>query len=395
MSEVLSIVGGCGHVGLAFGLKMAETGIKTYAVDRDIQAVTRVNNGDVPFLEEGAPSLLAEMLKGNNFTATTSLESLSYSKWIVVVIGTPIDEYHNPEPGKLFDLIDEILPYLRDNQTLILRSTIFPGITTKIQNYLIKCGLQTKVVYCPERILEGQALKELTKLPQLIGTVNHEVEHQAESLFKKLNIETVRCTAEEAELVKLFTNTWRYIKFAVANQFFILANEAGLEYSSIRELVRYKYERAEDLPFAGFAAGPCLFKDTMQLASFSNNNFQLGNSAMLVNEGLPLYLVNRMKRRYPIAQLDVGILGMSFKPESDDIRSSLSYKLKKILEIEAKNVYTSDPFVTADSSLLTTTELIEKSDLVIVATPHSEYKKLTITKPVIDIQNLLGLGSLV
>ena len=143
----------------------------------------------------------------------------------------------------------------------------------------------------------------------------------------------IRVDPEEAELAKLFTNSYRYIKFAAANQLFMMANDFGLDYERIRAAVVEDYPRAADLPGPGFAAGPCLLKDTMQLAAFNNNNFALGLASMQINEGLPLYLVSRMAARYDLDSMTVGILGMAFKGESDDNRSSLSYKLKRVLNV--------------------------------------------------------------
>jgi UDP-N-acetyl-D-mannosaminuronic acid dehydrogenase len=191
----------------------------------------------------------------------------------------------------------------------------------------------------------------------------------------------------------LFTNVWRYIKFAAANQFWMMSNEAGLDFTRIREAITFDYPRAADLPNAGFSAGPCLFKDTMQLAAFSNNNFALGHSAMLVNEGLPLYVVSKIEEQYELKNLTVGILGMAFKGESDDIRSSLAYKLKKILQFKAKNVLTADPFVTVDLNLVSELDLIDQADIIVIGAPHLKYKELKTQKPVIDIWNILGSGN--
>jgi UDP-N-acetyl-D-mannosaminuronic acid dehydrogenase len=148
------------------------------------------------------------------------------------------------------------------------------------------------------------------------------------------------------------------------------------------------------MPGAGFAAGPCLFKDTMQLAAFSNNTFALGHSSMLVNEGLPLYVVQKIEAKYDLKNLTVGILGMSFKPEVDDKRSSLSYKLRRILQFKAKDVICTDPFV-LDPKLDSLETLLIKSDLIIIGTPHAQYKKIDFKQPVIDIWNLMGKGVLI
>src|SRR5207244_7606341 len=161
-----------------------------------------------------------------------------------------------------------------------------------------------------------------------------------------------RLEPDEAELAKHFTNTWRYIKFATANQLYMIANDFGLDYERIRSAIAHDYPRAADLPRAGFAAGPCLFKDTMQLAAFNNNNFMLGHASMMVNEGLPLYVVARIEERFDLRSSAVGILGMAFKGESDDIRSSLSYKLRRILRFKADRVICTDPYVSVDPTLV-------------------------------------------
>src|SRR6185503_17832840 len=148
------------------------------------------------------------------------------------------------------------------------------------------------------RIAEGHALAELRSLPQIIGADTDEAAARGAELFGHLTAKTIRTTTKEAELAKLFTNTWRYMKFAVANQFFMIADQAGMNYTNILRAIREDYPRAKDLPGPGFAAGPCLFKDTMQLAAFTTDHFPLGQAAMQVNEGLPAYIVSALQRRY-------------------------------------------------------------------------------------------------
>lgn len=202
-------------------------------------------------------------------------------------------------------------------------------------------------------------------------------------------------TPIEAELGKLFTNVWRYILFSISNQFLQIANQEGLDFYRIYNAITYKYPRAESFPSAGFAAGPCLFKDTMQLAAHANNNFFLGHAAMLINEGLPNYIVQRLKEKYPIHEKAVGILGMAFKANNDDGRESLSYKLKKILEIEAANVLCSDVYADRED-FVSPDRLIRESDIIILGAPHREYAGLAIdeSKVVVDIWNFYGKGGL-
>jgi UDP-N-acetyl-D-mannosaminuronic acid dehydrogenase len=249
------------------------------------------------------------------------------------------------------------------------------------------------VAFCPERIVEGAAMKELLELPQIIGSRDDATYNKAKLVFDRLGVKSFKTSPEEAELAKLFTNTWRYIKFAAANQFWMMANSSGVEYENVRQAIRFDYPRASDLPGAGFAAGPCLFKDTMQLAAFSGNHFPLGNAAMLVNEGQPDYVVEKIKEKYDLSSMTVGILGMAFKGESDDPRSSLAYKLKRILSFNCVEVLTSDPYVKDDKSLINEDIVLAKSDLLIIAAPHNRYRDLITEKPIVDIWNLRGAGT--
>lgn len=389
------IVGGGGHVGLPLGIVLADSGFESVALDISEETVKKINHGQMPFAEEGAQELLTKTLANKSFSASTDHQVIKSADVVVIVIGTPVDEHLNPDPNAVVNAFTACIPHMNSNQLIILRSTVFPGVTERVKKLLAASNLFPDVTFCPERILEGHALKELRELPQIIGAEHESGAERASELFKKLGVKTIVVTPEEAELAKLFTNVWRYIKFAAANQFWLMSNEAGLDFSRIREAISFDYPRASDLPNAGFSAGPCLFKDTMQLAAFSNNNFALGHSAMQVNEGLPLYLVSKLEEKFELNNLTIGVLGAAFKGESDDIRSSLSYKLKKILQFRAKNVLMTDPYVSVDASLISLEETIEKSDLLIIGAPHNAYKNLVTTKPIIDIWNLLGKGNLI
>jgi UDP-N-acetyl-D-mannosaminuronic acid dehydrogenase len=311
------------------------------------------------------------------------------------VIGTPVDEHLNPDPRSATRALAQTMEYFTDGQLLVLRSTVYPGVTSHVERLFAENKLAVDVAFCPERIAEGKAMEELFTLPQIVSGRTQQVRNRAAALFGVLTEKLVELDPEEAELAKLFTNTWRYIKFAAANQFYVMANDHGLDFERIRAALSFDYPRAADMPGAGFAAGPCLFKDTMQLAAFTDNSFVLGHAAMLVNEGLPLYLVTHLEKKFELGELTVGILGMAFKGESDDIRSSLSYKLKRILEFRARRVLCTDPYVTVDESLVSLERVLKECDLLIVGAPHQAYRDLRALQPVVDVWNLLGKGSAV
>jgi UDP-N-acetyl-D-mannosaminuronic acid dehydrogenase len=389
---VVTVVGGCGHVGLPLAIALADAGHQVRIYDIDATAVGTVNRGELPFVEAGAGEVLKRCLATGRLEATTAPSAVAGADTVVVVIGTPVDEHLNPDPGSIRTALQRCIEHLEDGQLVVLRSTVFPGVTAMVDGFLAEHGLDVDVAFCPERIAEGRAMVELYTLPQIVSGTSPRAVQRASALFSTLAPSVVELTPEEAELAKLFTNTWRYVKFAVANQLYMFANDHGLDFERIRTALREDYPRAADLPSAGFAAGPCLLKDTMQLAAFSNNSFLLGHSAMLVNEGLPLYVVSRLADRFDLASMTVGILGMAFKAESDDTRDSLSYKLKRLLRFKAKDVVTTDPLVRTDPDLRPLSEVLERADLLIVGVPHPEYAELRPTQPVADIWNVLGHG---
>jgi UDP-N-acetyl-D-mannosaminuronic acid dehydrogenase len=393
-SRDVVVIGGCGHVGLPLAMAFADRGAQVGIYDVSAAAVETVNAGRLPFHEPGGADVLARAVADGRLTASADPAIVSSAEHVVVVLGTPVDEHLNPNPEKIPQALGDCAEYFRDGQLLVLRSTVFPGVTALVEKMIAGLGLDIEVTFCPERIAEGKAMTELFELPQIVSARSPRALERAGKLFGLLTASVVPMTPEEAELAKLFTNVWRYIKFAAANQFYMMANDRGLDFEKIRAALKQDYPRAADMPGAGFAAGPCLFKDTMQLAAFNNNNFALGHTAMTINEGLPLYLVSRLEGRFDLPSLTVGILGMAFKGESDDIRSSLSYKLKRILSFKAGAVLTTDPYVpaAADANLLPLEEVLERSDLLVVAAPHPQYRGLITDKPVADIWNVLGHG---
>ncbi len=391
------VVGGGGHVGLPLAIALASRGSKVVVYDLSAAAVALVNAGTMPFNEPGAQPVLAEALRNGRLSASTDASVVGTARNVIVVIGTPVDEHLNPDPNAIPKALGSCSEYFRDGQLLVLRSTVYPGVTALVERMIKDLGLDIPVAFCPERIAEHKAMEELFTLPQIVSARTENGRARASQLFGSLTDEIVDMEPEEAELAKLFTNTWRYIKFAAANQFYMMANDRGLDFEKIRKGLTHDYPRAKDMPGPGFAAGPCLFKDTMQLAAFSDNTFSLGHSAMLVNEGLPLYVVSQLEKRFNLEELTVGILGMSFKAGSDDIRSSLSYKLRRVLKFKAKAVLGTDPYVTeeTDDTLLPLDDVLAKADILVIATPHPEYRDLVTDKPVADVWNLLGNGVVV
>ena len=380
-------------MGLPLSLAFADAGQRVGIYDINAQTIERIRAGEMPFKENGADELLAKLLPTGRLELDDQASMLGRTDRVVVVVGTPVDEFLGPSMTIFEKTVDQIAPHLRQGALVVLRSTVYPGTTEYVAQRLAARGCEVDVAFCPERIAEGHALEELRSLPQIIGADDDGAANRASELFTILGARTIRTSSKEAELAKLFTNTWRYMKFAVANQFLMIADQAGVDYGNVLRAIREDYPRARDLPGPGFAAGPCLFKDTMQLAAFTSDHFPMGQAAMQVNEGLPAYIVSAMERRYgSLRGKRIGILGMAFKAESDDTRASLSYKLRKLLSWAGAEVVCTDPYVN-DSRLVTVDDVLDSSEVLILGAPHDRYRGLELNgHDVIDVWGVLGEG---
>lgn len=374
----LCIIGGAGHVGLPLGVVFAHSGVKTVLLDINKEALATIQSGKFPFKEKDGDAMLQSALQKKTLFTTDVPKVIGESKAVVIIVGTPIDEYLSPQFGGITELIDATAEHFRDGQLVILRSTVYPGTTEKVRNYFHQKGKNVRMAFCPERVAQGYGIEETKSLPQIISAFDDKTTQEVTALFRKITAEKIIPVQPiEAELSKLFTNAWRYIRFAVANQFFTIAQEHELDYRAIERAMKEDYPRNQDLPSPGFAAGPCLLKDTMQLAAFTNNNFQLGHAAMLVNEGLVNHLIHGLKREYKESLKDktIGILGMAFKANNDDHRDSLSYKLRKIAHVESKQVLCADPYI-KDPRFVSADHVLANSDIIILAAPHREYASI-------------------
>ena len=381
----ISIIGGAGHVGFPLGLIFSSNGYKVNLIDKNNENINKINIGIPPFLEEGGKMLLKKMLKYKRIKATNKMLDIIDSKYIIICIGTPINKNLDPKLKNFLDFFKTLKKYINRNQIIIIRSSVYPGICDKVYN-IIK-DKNKNLSYCPERIVQGKSIKELPNISQLVSGKNKKSIIQSSLLFKKIcRKKIIKVKIIEAELVKLFSNAYRYIHFSISNQFFMICKNLDLDFVRIRNIMRDGYKRNAHIPMAGFAAGPCLLKDTMQLSSFYNHKFSLGHTAMSINEGLPKFLISQLSKKYNLKKKIIGILGLSFKAETDDVRDSLSIKLLRYLKSKKIKTLQSDEYFKSkyniDKNLL-----VKKSDIIILSTPHKAYQNLKIkkNKVVVDI----------
>ncbi len=371
----VAVVGGAGHVGIPLSLVLADRGFRTLIYDINRKAIDELKAGRMPFIEEDGEPMLRKALRSKKLGFTENPADLKGVPVVVVTIGTPIDEFHNPNFRLLTKCVDSLLPHMVASQTMILRSTVAPGATEFLERYLRAKGSKIGLAFCPERVAQGKGIPEVQSIPQFVAATSPRALKVAKKLFARVAPLVVEMTPREAEFAKLICNTFRYIMFAATNQLYMMCAQNGIDYLTLLRKVGERYPRMANIPGPGFAAGPCLMKDTMQLFAFGRHSFPLGQMAMTINEGLPNFLVEQLRQKLSLKHLKVGVLGMAFKGDSDDIRDSLSYKLAKILKFEGADVLCSDEYV-KDPSFVSRAELLRRCKVIIVGVPHSAYRKI-------------------
>ncbi len=376
MKADIIIIGGAGHIGLPLGILFANKGRSVILYDKNKKNIDLINNSKMPFMEIGGEKLLKKNKK--RIIATSNKEFIKNAKSVIVCIGTPVKK-SKPDLKFFFKMFKEVRHLLNSKKPLIIRSSIYPGICLKVQKYLGK-NFQN-ISYCPERVVQGKSIEELPKLPQIVSGVSDHAIKNASNIFKLICDKIIVTSVLEAELIKLFSNAWRYINFSASNQFYMICEKYNINFHKLRLNMIDGYERNQSMPKAGFAAGPCLYKDTAQLNAFLKNQFTLGKTATDINQNFPKFIYKKMLDKYKkkLIKKKIGILGMSFKSDIDDIRDSLSVNLWKFIKSKKLKVFISDEFVKM-KDIINKKELIKKSDIIILGAPHSSYKKLKIPK---------------
>ena len=376
MKVDIAIIGGAGHIGLPLGLLLANKKKKIILYDKNQINLDLIEKSKLPFMEKNGLKLLKKNKK--RIFPTSNKKLLKNAKIIIICIGTPVKN-SKPDLKFFFKVFREIKPFLNPKKLLIVRSSIYPGSIYKIQKYLGK--KYKNISYCPERVVQGESILELPKLPQIISGLSPLSINQSKKIFNLICKKTIVTSILEAELIKLFSNSWRYINFSISNQFYNICEKLNVNFNDLRKNMMDGYERNKDIPKAGFAAGPCLYKDTAQLNAFLKNSFTLGKEATKINQTLPIEIYKKLKKKFgrKLTKKKIGILGVAFKPDIDDTRDSLSLDLYNYLKKKKLKIYMSDDFVDIKSKI-NKNMLIKNSDIIILGTPHKVYKNIKIPK---------------
>lgn len=377
---VVSVLG-LGRAGLPLAVVLARSGLRAIGVDVDKHRVSMINKGEMPFYYPVIQEWLREAVEKGMLTASSeSKESIERSDIIVVTVATPAGFQYQVDYSQLHSAFREVVAANLRSKAVIVRSTSVPGTLTNIVLPLLvkESGLEADVDFalaaCPERILEGQAHRELYELPEIVGGVGALSTAIASEVFRKINSEKkiLATTPTGAELAKLFTNIYRYVNFALANEFAVWAERYGEDAHHVISIANDGYPRSR-IPKPGFAGGPCLGKDGLLLDN-STTFSSIVSVAWKLNEAVPQHVVTSlMKEMGSLYGKRIAVLGLAFKADSDDVRLSPSVKLVEILKAYGAEVLVHDPHV---RDMLSLEDALRSPDVVILATNHSAFRDL-------------------
>jgi len=385
----IAVVGGAGRVGLPLSVLLAQAGHHVDAVDIDAQRLEMLRAGNAPFKENSLDDLLGAVISSGRLVPTSDEGVYALADAAIVVVGTDLDENGSPQNDSVLAVINRLRDRIRTDALVILRSTVMPGTTAIARERL---SVRTnRVVYCPERIAEGAAITELRTMPQMVGCDSDDSTYELVSaLFATLGVESVRVTTGEAEMGKLILNAWRYAQFAFGNEFARLCELNKVNYAKVFRAIRYKYPRADGIKSAGLAGGPCLEKDTRQLVASAEFGSELLNEVLKTHAAMVNVLFERVAETVDLASSTVALLGLTFKPGSDDLRSSPALKLAERLQAHAKRLLVVDPHLIDDVGyeIVTLSVALESAHIVVVGTQHAEFRDLKTNLPVVDLAAL-------
>ena len=379
----ISIIGGAGHIGLPLGVLLASKNFNINLIDINSKALEKIKAGNFIYKEDKGKLFLKKALKKNKLSFSTDLSSIKKTDTVILCIGTPINNKLKPATKNFINFFKKLNFFISSDQVIIIRSSVYPGICDKVKKIL----KTNNIAYCPERIVQGKSLVEMPNLTQIISGYTKKSIKESNEIFKIISKKTLTTTVKEAELIKLFSNAYRYIHFSIANQFYMIAKKNNLDFFKLKENMKDGYNRNSSLPQPGLTAGPCLLKDTMQLKFYMNNIFELGVSAMNINENLPIFAIRELEKKISIKNKTLGILGMAFKPESDDLRDSLSVKLLNYLKKRKIKTLCSDPYV-QNNNYINEKQLIKRADIIFIGVPHKKYRNIKFPKK--EVINVWG-----
>lgn len=351
-SQTITVIG-MGYVGLTLSLVMSDLGFEVTGVETNGDVVDGLNRREPHFHENGLRGLLAKRL-GRGLTIRREMPDARQDA-IIVSVGTPLDKStRRPRLEHLDQSIESIVPHVHDGCLVILRSTVPVGTSrSRVLPILAKRVARPLLAFCPERTIEGKALRELRSLPQIVAGLDEESADRAQEIFQRVTHTTVRVgSLETGEMIKLLDNAYRDLTFAFANEVALMCEHFGINAWEVIASANTGYQR-NNIPIPGYVGGACLEKDPHILVACSSDMGyvpRLVRDGRDVNESLPGRSVAKLERLLgalggpPLERASVLVAGIAFKgrPETDDLRGSPALDVVRALQARGVRVFGQD-----------------------------------------------------
>ena len=385
---------GLGYVGLPLSSLLARRfEVIGFEVEKNKAAV--IARGQIPIDEPGLHDILSEALKNQRLHITSDPIRLRETSVKVITVGTPYDEKADfVDYGQLESALDIIVPNLNIGDVVILKSTVPPGTTmglvkNKIEASGLKVPEEIGVVFSPERMVEGQAVKDFQVLPKIIGASDERSGSIAEQVIGSLGGKIIRVSdPETAETIKMVDNYSRYVFLGLTNELALICEKLGVDVLEVIKSAKDNYPRNAGLLLPGpGVGGSCLNKDPFILRGIlrkSGEELEMVKSAQSVNSHIPFHLADLVFRFRPKGH--VTLLGVAFKGDTDDTRFAPSLVIRNELVRRKYVVRMTDPYVVGDSIFKDLYDSCTGSNIIVILTDHSCYKD-------IDLHRLKSLAA--
>jgi len=378
---------GLGYVGLPLAMRSLERGYQVIGFDLDQKKNASINQGKSPIEEK----FLDEYFEKFKLKATDNPKEIKKADIILVCVPTPVDEKFYPNLGPVKGAMETIAKNLKKGALVVLESTVNPGVSEEVVRPIfeaggLKVGRDVFIAHCPERINPGDPKWNVTNIPRVVGSFDKKGLKIALDFYRSIVDADIRPmkSIREAEAVKIVENSFRDINIAFVNE---LAKSFEMLDIDVKDVI----EGASTKPFAFMAhfpscgvGGHCIPVDPYYLierAKQSGFDHKFLKIAREINNSMPDYTVELLQDALnevekPLKGTKVGVLGLSYKANVDDLRESPSLKIIKLLEKSGAKVLIFDPHIKSKSNVKTLNELLKKSEALILATNHNEFEYL-------------------
>lgn len=402
MSVRVAVVG-FGYVGACVGAALAARRYQVIGIDSRTEIVEGINRGEVTISEPGLGDLVRQSVSDGHLTASTDISLIADASVVIVTVGTPIND-DVPDTSQVIKVCEQLVSHLQKGQLVILKSTVLPFTTERtllpiLESTGLKVGEDFYLAFCPERLAEGRALKELQILPVVVGGVEPESTKRAAEFWEEaLELPTIRvANARTAELSKLADNLWIDVSIALGNELALLSDSLDVDVLEVIEaansLPKGRHHVNILLPSVG-VGGSCLTKDPWFVDHLARENgieLKLPATGRAINDAMPGHTVRLIDeelkaRGKKLEDSSVAVLGLAFKDNTGDIRETPAKPVVQLLEESGCDLRVFDPLVT-DEAVATITSLapsrdvedaISGADCVAFLTGHDDFRRLTI-----------------